>query len=139
MQDNKKLLFKVQKKKAKILAFGRKTPARAEIQTEEKTVDQREHFKYLGCNGVTGFQYSSDFNMKPANLQCLCGTIKGTLLGETRAVTVLKFYKVVALPTLLYGSECLAITVHRRQTEAARLLRPVTGYKINRRIFIYRN
>ena len=37
--------------------------------------------------------------------QHLCGTINRFLKGKTRPETQLKFYKVMAVPTLLYGSE----------------------------------
>ena len=37
--------------------------------------------------------------------QVICGTIKGTLGRKTGKETQLNFYKVMAVPTLLYGSE----------------------------------
>lgn len=39
----------------------------------------------------------------------MCGTIKLTLC-HTRRDTNLKFYKAIAVPTLLYGSECCTLT-----------------------------
>lgn len=39
----------------------------------------------------------------------MCGTIKLTIC-HTRRDTNLKFYKAMAVPTLLYGSECCTLT-----------------------------
>ena len=62
--------------------------------------------------------------------QGICGTIRKHL-KKTRTETQMKFYKVVARPSLLYGSETW-VTTQRDMTrlEAAemRVLRSVTGY-----------
>ena len=62
--------------------------------------------------------------------QGICGTIKKHL-KKTRTDTQIKFYKAVARPSLLYGSETW-VTTKRDTTglEAAemRFLRSVTGY-----------
>ena len=62
--------------------------------------------------------------------QGICGTIRKQL-KRTRTETQMKFYKVVARPSLLYGSKTL-VTTQRDMTrlEAAemRFLRSVTGY-----------
>ena len=62
--------------------------------------------------------------------QAICGTIRKHL-KKTRTDTQMKFYKVVARPSLLYGSETWT-TTKRNMTclEAAemRFLRSVTGY-----------
>jgi len=63
-------------------------------------------------------------------LDTLCGTIR-KYLNKTRTETQMKFHKVVARPSLLYGSETW-VTTQRDMTrlEAAemRFLRSVMGY-----------
>jgi hypothetical protein len=44
-------------------------------------------------------------DIKLKKFQNICGTIQNSLRGKTRKDTQLKFYKVMATPTLLYGSE----------------------------------
>ena len=62
--------------------------------------------------------------------QGICGTIKKHL-KKTRTDTQIKFYKAVARPSLLYGSETW-VTTKRDMTRLAasemRFLRSVTGY-----------
>jgi hypothetical protein len=62
--------------------------------------------------------------------QLICGTVRKHF-KKTRTDTQMKFYKVVARPSLLYGNETW-VTTKRDMTglEAAemRLLRSVTGY-----------
>jgi hypothetical protein len=66
----------------------------------------------------------------PAHPQKICGTIRRHL-KKTRTDTQMKFYKVVARPTLLYGGETW-VTTERDMTglEAAemRFLGSVKGY-----------
>jgi hypothetical protein len=48
--------------------------------------------------------------------------------------TILKIYKILVLPTFLYGSENWTLTaLRRRRVEAAemKLLRPLAGYTIH--------
>jgi hypothetical protein len=46
----------------------------------------------------------------------MCGTIKRTLTNKTRKDTQLKFYKVMAVPVLLYGCKNWALNrVDRRK------------------------
>jgi hypothetical protein len=59
--------------------------------------------KYLCCN--IGYQYLN-LDVKFANFQYLCGTMKKILLGKTRIETMLKFCKVMAALTLPCKSEC---------------------------------
>ena len=71
-----------------------------------------------------------DFDKKINRLQRICGTIRKHL-KKTRTDSQKKFYKVVARPTLLYGSETW-VNTKRDMTclEAAemRFLRSVKGY-----------
>jgi hypothetical protein len=61
------------------------------------------HFKYLGCD--VSYQYDNDVDVKLEKFENICVTIRISLRGKTRKDTQLKFYKVMATPTLFYGSE----------------------------------
>jgi hypothetical protein len=59
----------------------------------------------------------------------ICGTIIRTLTGKVRKVTLLTFYKIMAILSLLRGSECWTLTVQQKgRLEAAdlRLLRAMS-------------
>jgi hypothetical protein len=61
----------------------------------------------------------------------MCRTIKHTLTNKTRKVTQLKFYKAMAAPVLLYGSETWALKrsdKRKIETSEMRFLRYVAGY-----------
>jgi hypothetical protein len=62
--------------------------------------------------------------------QGVCGTIR-KYLKKTRTETQMKFYKVIARPTLLYGSETWTTTkryVNCLEAAEMRFLRSVKGY-----------
>jgi hypothetical protein len=61
------------------------------------------NFNYLGCN-VT-YKHDEDLNDKLSKSQNICGVIRRTLNKKTRKETNLKFYKIMAVPVLIYGSE----------------------------------
>ena len=63
----------------------------------------------------------------------MCGTISRTLKGKTQLSTQIKFYKVMAVPVLMYGSENWSLNrSDKRKIEAAemRFLRPMAGYTL---------
>jgi hypothetical protein len=60
------------------------------------------------------------------------GTIKHNLVNRSQQDTILKFYKVLAVPVLLYGSECWTLTKQQLQqieSPEMRFLRSVAGYR----------
>ena len=83
----------------------------------------------MGCE--LSLDGEPDFAKKINRFQGICGTIRKHL-QQTRTDTQMKFYKVVARPSLLYGSATW-VTTKRDMTglEAAemRFPRSVTGYK----------
>jgi len=87
-----------------------------------------KQFNYLGCK--LSLDGKPDFDKKINRFQGICSTIRKHL-KKTRTETQMKFYKVVARPSLLYGSETW-VTTQRDMThlEAAemRFLRSVIGY-----------
>jgi hypothetical protein len=80
---------------------------------EDKTLEQGNHFKYLGYEAT--FLEETDTDAKIQKFQNICGTIRRTLKGKTRKDTQIKFYQVMAVTTLLYGSECWAM--RKRDTQ----------------------
>ena len=63
----------------------------------------------------------------------MCGTICRTLKGKTQISTQIKFYKVMAVPVLMYGSENWSLNQSgKREIEAAEIifLRPMAGYTL---------
>ncbi|KAJ4426453.1 hypothetical protein ANN_27267 [Periplaneta americana] len=60
------------------------------------------------------------------------GTIRRTLKSKARKDTLLKFYKVISVPSLLYGSETWVMKkkdASRLQTNEMKFLRSVAGYR----------
>jgi hypothetical protein len=79
------------------------------------------------------FIFKKDFDNKLIKFQQLIGTTKKTLLKRVRTETILKFYKTLVIPTLLYGSETWTLTAFQlKRLEAAemRLLRPLAGHTL---------
>ena len=58
---------------------------------------------YLGCN--ISYCERNKVNNKINKFQRMCGAISRTLKGKTQFSTHIKFYKVMAVPVLMYGSE----------------------------------
>ncbi|KAJ4435911.1 hypothetical protein ANN_18531 [Periplaneta americana] len=78
-------------------------------------------------------QYIMNVENKLNKFLRLIGTIKRTLINKVDGQTVLKFYKALAIPTLLYGSETSILTrAQQRRIEAAemRLLKPLAGFRL---------
>jgi hypothetical protein len=92
--------FNISTTKAKVMAFQGKYPIRSKIISNNKSItEQVSYFNYLGCN-VT-YKYNEDLR----KFQNICGVIARTLKKKTRKETNLKFYKIMTVPVLLYGSE----------------------------------
>ena len=70
-------------------------------------LEQVRKFNYLGCE--LSLEGERDFDKKINRLQGICGTIRKHL-KKTRTDTQMKFYKVVARASLLYGSETWVTT-----------------------------
>jgi hypothetical protein len=80
-----------------------------------------------------GLNREMDINVKLQRVLQICGTIKRTLAGNIRKETLLRFYKIMAIPTILYESECWTLTVRQKRTlEAAEIcfVRSVAGYRL---------
>jgi hypothetical protein len=85
------------------MAFRGKDPIRSKITLDNNPIiEQLSDFNYLGCD-VT-YKYDEDLNKKMNKCQSICGVISRTL-KKSKKETNLKFYKVMAIPVLLYGCE----------------------------------
>jgi len=86
---------------------------RSKIEIDGSILEKVKQFNYLGCE--LSLDGEPDFynNKKINRFQAICGTIRKHL-KETRTDTQMKFYNVVARPSLLYGSETWVTT--KRET-----------------------
>lgn len=122
----------VSAEKTKVLAFCGKHAIRSKIIYENKSIEQVNVFNYLGCQ--ISFFGKYDLDKKILTFQNMCGTIVRTLKNKTRRETQLKFYKVMAVPALLYGAETWVLTKKDRlriQAAEMKFLRAVSGYKLS--------
>ena len=67
-----------------------------------KIIEQMRDFNCLRCN--ISYCERKVVNNKVNKFQKMCG-ISRTLKGKTQLSTQIKFYKVMAFPILMYGSE----------------------------------
>lgn len=114
--------------KTKVMAFQGPEPIRTKIVVNNKPVEQVKHFNYLG-NDIS-YDRDKDINNKLHKYQIMCGIINRTLKNKVRTETKMKFYKVVAAPVLLYGSETWTTTAKdesRIQASEMKFLRQVKG------------
>ena len=82
----------------------------------------------MGCE--LSLDGEPDFDKKINRFQGICGNIRKHL-KKPRTDTQIKFYKVIARPSLLYGSETWVTTTSdmtRLEAAEMRCLRSVTGY-----------
>jgi len=110
------------------MAFKRKRLVRSKIEIDGSILEQVKQFNYL--RGELSLEGEPDFYKKINRFQGICSTIRKHL-KKTRTDTQMKFFIVVARPSLLCGSETW-VTTKRDMTglEAAemRFVRSVTGY-----------
>jgi len=127
-QMSKDYNLKISTDKTKIMAFKVKHSVHSRIEIDGSILQQVKQFDYLGCELT--FDGEPDFDQKINRFQGICSTIRKHL-KKTRTEAQMKFYKVVARPSLLYGYKTW-VTMQRDMTglEAAemRFLRSVTGY-----------
>ena len=119
--------------KTKIMAFKGEHLVHSEIEIDGSILEQVNQFNYLGCELSSDGEPDIDKSKQiPNNMQHYQETLE-----ENRTEKQMKFYKVVARPSLLYGSETW-VTTERDMTglEAAemRFLRSVTRYKTHKKI-----
>lgn len=127
-ETSKKYNMRISSSKTKVMAFKGKYPVRCKIVVNDKIIEQVSNFVYLGCD--VSYDRPKDLRNKVNRFQAICGTISRTLRRKARKETMLKFYKVLAIPTLVYGSEVWVIGKKEEQsitTAEMRFLRSVKG------------
>ncbi|PSN32209.1 hypothetical protein C0J52_24601 [Blattella germanica] len=110
------------------MAFKGRDPIRSKIILENKVLEQVSHFKYLGCD-IT-YSDSIEILNRTHKFQAVCGCINRTLRNKTRKDTQLRFYNIIALPQLLYGSETWThrrIDISKIEASEMRFLHAVKG------------
>jgi len=100
----------------------------SKIEIDRSILEQVRQFNYLGCE--LSLDGEPDFEKKINRFQGICGTIRKHV-KKSPTDTQMKFYKVVARPSLPYGSET-RVTTKRDMTgleaEEMHFLRGDTGY-----------
>lgn len=120
--------LRISKKKTKVMAHRGKFPVRSKIVVEDQILEQVSHFEYLGCN--VSWDVDRDIEKKVNKFQSICGTINRTLQNKTTKETKMKFYKIMATPVLMFGSESWVVRERDKgkiQTAEMRFLRGVKG------------
>jgi hypothetical protein len=112
------------------VGFNGKHLVCSKVETDGTILEQVKQFKCLGCE--VSLEGEPDFDKKINRFQNICGTIRKHL-KETSTDTQMKFYKVVARPTLLYGSETWVTTERDMTSLEAREMRFLRSVKGNTR------
>jgi hypothetical protein len=86
---------------------------RSKIVIKDDIIEQVRHFNYLSCD--ISYERDNDSDNKLAKFRNVCGTVHKYLTHGTRKDTRLKFYKTIAVPILMYGSEAW---VHSKREES---------------------
>ena len=110
------------------MAFKGKHLVRSKIERDGSILEQMKKIDYLGCE--LSLDGEPDFDKKINIFQGICGSIR-KYLKKTRTDIQIKFYKLVARPSLLYGNETWVTTTRystRLEVAEMRFLRSVKGY-----------
>jgi hypothetical protein len=93
---------------------------RSKIILNNKSItEQVSNFNYLGCN-VT-YKYDEDLNDTLSKFQNICGEIVRTQKEENQERNKnLIFFKTMAVPVLLYGSETWTLRKSDEQNSSGR-------------------
>lgn len=127
--------MKISYNKTKVMAFKGTYPVRTKIIIDNRPIEQVSHFNYLGCD--VSYNYDNDITNKLHKYQYICGTIYRSLRNKVRPETILKFYKTMAAPVLLYGCESWTMRkkdTSRIQTTEMKFLRRIKGCTLRDRI-----
>jgi hypothetical protein len=117
------------------MAFTGKHPVRSKILIYDTPIEQVNRFNYLGCT-ISIFE-NKDLETKLRKFNHPSGTIRRELNKKTWKERQIKFYKVMAVPTLTYNSETWTLTKKQRQkieTAEIKFLRNVTRYTLKDKI-----
>jgi hypothetical protein len=107
LQMSKDYNLKISTTKTKVMASKGKHLVCSKIEIDGSILEEVKQFNYLGCELTLDGE--PDIDKKTNRFQGVCDTIR-KYLKITRTETQMKFYKVAARPTLLYGSETWTTT-----------------------------
>jgi len=99
-------MFKYSTDKTKIMTSEGKHLVRSKIEIDGSILEKVKQYNYLGCE--LSLDGAPDFDKKIYRFQGIYGTIRKHL-KKTRTDTQIKFYKVVARPSLLQGGPKVGI------------------------------
>ena len=85
------------------MGFQGKEHMRTKIVMNGKIIEQVIDFNCLGSN--ISYCERKEVSNKINKSQRMCGTIRRILKGKTQLSTQIKYYKAMAVPILMYGSE----------------------------------
>lgn len=126
----KKYNLSISTEKTKVMAFSGNETVRSKIIINNKPIEQVKTFNFLGST-ISYFYEDTDIHTKLTKFNRINGTIARTLKNKVRKDTLIKFYKTMAIPCGIYGSESWTITKmneRRIQTSEMRFLRRAAGY-----------
>jgi hypothetical protein len=78
------------------------------------------NFNYLSCQ--LGCNRNYDLQNKLQRFSYLCRTVKRTLLRKSQQETISKFYKILAVPSLLYGRTLTKQQLQQTESSEMRFL-----------------
>ena len=119
--------MKISTAKTKVMAFRGKQPVRTKIIINDQTIEQVNHFNYLGHD--IGYDKDYDIDKKLAKFQGICGTINRTFKHKIRRDKKLKFYKVMAIPLISSGSELWTLNKNQKSKIQASEMKFLSGIK----------
>jgi hypothetical protein len=90
-----------------------KINARTNTVINNNIIEHVNNFNYLEY--AIAVSNNTDLEIKMNRFNQFCSTIRRTLNNKTRTETQIKFYKVMVVPTLTYGSEIWTITRNGKQ------------------------
>jgi hypothetical protein len=106
--------LEINTEKTKVMAFKGREPVRSKICINNKTLEQVNTFSYLG--NYLFYEEEKALNMKITNFLKITGNInqifKPNLVSK---YTRIKIYKILARPTLAYGSGSWTIRSNDRK------------------------
>ena len=105
-------------KKTKVFGFVGTDHLRTKISMNDETLEQVNHFNYVGCS--ISYQFSNYVESKMAKFLQIIGTIKRTIFRKVRTETILKIYNTLIVPTFLYGSENWTLTASETKNWSGR-------------------
>jgi hypothetical protein len=73
------------------------------LDIDSEIIEQIHRFDYLGC--CISCCKENDVNIKLSKFQRMCGTVRRKFKAKELKRTQLKFYKIMAGPTLVYNYE----------------------------------